>query len=149
MKKKHILGALTIYIAFVFIQSLFFKFTNAPETQHIFGTLDQWAGGFGLAGIFAPTGVFSQYVVGTAELVASSLLLLGLFLSRPLVQALGAFMAVKIMSGAIFFHLFTPLGIEVEGDGGLLFGMACGIWVAALAILFMRKNDILDFIRSL
>ena len=39
---------LTLYIGFVFIQSLFFKFTNSPETQYIFGTLDTWAAGFGL-----------------------------------------------------------------------------------------------------
>ena len=37
--------ALVLFIAFVFVQSLFFKFTDSPETQYIFGTLDAWAGG--------------------------------------------------------------------------------------------------------
>ena len=62
---------LTLYIAFVFIQSLFFKFSDSPETQYIFGTLDAWAASLGLAGLFAPSGPFSQYVVGSAELLAS------------------------------------------------------------------------------
>ena len=77
--------ALTLYIGFVFIQSLFFKFTDSPETQYIFGTLDAWAAGFGFAGLFAPTGPFSQYVVGSAELIASTLLLA---LSREQIAAL-------------------------------------------------------------
>jgi hypothetical protein len=54
---------LTIYIAFVFIQSLFFKFTNSPETQYIFGTLDVWGAALCWPGLFAPMGIFSQYVV--------------------------------------------------------------------------------------
>ncbi len=35
---------LSIFIAFVFIQSLFFKFTGSPETDFIFGTLGEWSG---------------------------------------------------------------------------------------------------------
>ena len=91
------------YIAFVFIQSLFFKFTNSPETQYIFGTLNAWSSGLGFPGLFAPSGFFSQYVVGSAELVASTLLLLGLVLRRPLVHGVGALMAVGVISGALFF----------------------------------------------
>ena len=61
-------------------------------------------------------------------------------------------MAAGIMTGAIFFHLFTPLGIampvfgeagEILGDdGGLLFGMACLVWLAAVVL------TIKDFIQS-
>ena len=54
----------------VFLDSLRFKFTNAPETQVIFGKLNDWAASFGADGLFAQTGLFSQYVIGTAELVA-------------------------------------------------------------------------------
>ena len=35
---------LCIYVAVVFIQSLFFKFTDAYETIHIFSTLGAWVG---------------------------------------------------------------------------------------------------------
>ena len=46
----------------VFLDSLRFKFTNAPETQTIFGKLNDWAASFGAEGLFAQTGLFSQYV---------------------------------------------------------------------------------------
>ncbi|MEL6862695.1 MAG: hypothetical protein AAGL11_12720, partial [Pseudomonadota bacterium] len=62
----------------VFLDSLRFKFTNAPETQVIFGKLNDWAASFGADGLFAQTGLFSQYVIGTAELFASALLLIGI-----------------------------------------------------------------------
>ena len=44
---------LVLYVAFVFVQSLFFKFTNSPETVHIFGTLDAWAAGLGAPAVRA------------------------------------------------------------------------------------------------
>lgn len=139
--------ALTLYIAFVFVQSLFFKFSDSPETQYIFGTLDAWGASLGVAGLFAPSGPFSQYVVGSAELVASALLLAGMLLQRPLVHAGGALLALGVISGAIFFHLFTPLGVQVRNtdgslDGGELFALACGVWVASAVLLVMRRDSL-------
>jgi hypothetical protein len=46
----------------VFLDSLRYKFTNAPETQVIFGRLDAWAGSFGAGGLFAQTGLFAMAV---------------------------------------------------------------------------------------
>ena len=69
---------IAVIASLVFLDSLRFKFTNAPETQVIFGKLDAWAASLGAGGLFAQTGLFSQYVIGTAELLASSLLLLGI-----------------------------------------------------------------------
>ncbi len=144
---KAITIVLTLYIAFVFIQSLFFKFSNSPETQYIFGTLDAWGASLGFPGVFAPSGVFSQYVVGSAELAASALLLAGLVFGRPMLQAGGALLALGVISGAIFFHLFTPLGVQVRNtdgslDGGELFALACGVWAAAAGLLALRRDDI-------
>ncbi len=139
--KKYLPTALALFISFVFIQSLFYKFTSSPETLHIFGTLDQWAASLGFAGLFLPPGIFNYYVVGTAELIASALLLLGTFAPKlHRLQPVGALLALGVISGAIFFHLFTPLGIEVQGDSGTLFFMACGVWVSALIILIMRRH---------
>ena len=145
---------LVAYISVVFIQSLFFKFTNSPETQYIFGTLDAWAGSLGFPGLFSTKGVFSQYVVGTAELIASILLLTSLLLRSPLLQAGGALMAIAVISGAIFFHLFTPLGVQVRNtdgtlDGGELFALACGVWISAAIILFLRRDTVLGFVRKI
>jgi uncharacterized membrane protein YphA (DoxX/SURF4 family) len=146
--QKTLLLVLTLYIALVFIQSLFFKFTNSPETQYIFGTLNAWGGGLGLPGLFAPMGIFSQYVVGSTELLASALLLGALLLRKPVLHAVGALVAMGVISGAIFFHLFTPLGVQVlntDGtlDGGELFMLACGVWAAALGILVLRRGEVL------
>jgi hypothetical protein len=139
--------ALTLWIAFVFVQSLFFKFTNSPETQYIFGTLDGWAAGFGFAGLFAPGGIFSQYVIGSAELVASLVLLLSLMPRFSWLRPFGALLALGVISGAILFHLFTPLGVAVvnddgSSDGGLLFAMAVSVWVSAATLLWLSRGRI-------
>lgn len=133
---KHLPAA---FIAFVFVQSLFFKFTGSYETDHIFGTLATWSG-------LSWFGTYGGYIIGIAELIAAILLF-----TRW--HGLGAIMSVGIMSGAIFFHLFTPLGIpmpefnaagEIVGDdGGLLFGMACLVWLcgAFLSIKDFKNQD--------
>lgn len=146
VKPFHIILVLSIFISFVFVQSLFFKYTNSVETQHIFGTLDAWASTFGLQGLFAQTGLFSQHVIGTAELVASSLLIAGLILRWKVLTGLGALLAVAIISGAIVFHLFTPLGVEVQGDGGLLFGMACGVWLSGATLAYLSRGELARFL---
>jgi hypothetical protein len=145
--RKHGHWLLTAYVAFVFIQSLFFKFTGSPETVYIFeGKLDPWAASLGLPGLFAPGGLFSAQVVGSFELIASVLLLSGAALSRQrAVQVLGSAMGLGVISGAIFFHLFTPLGVAVvntdgSSDGGQLFMLACGVWLSCACLLWIRRR---------
>lgn len=146
-KKTIATGVLSLYIAFVFVQSLFFKFSGAPETVHIFTTLDVWANDtFGISGLFVPPGIFNAYVIGSAELVASITLLAGLFTAHKILTPLAALLALGIISGAIFFHLATPLGINVQGDGGVLFYMACGVWVSSAILLAMHKDKILEIL---
>ncbi len=147
---------LAIYVSFVFIQSLFFKFTGSPETVYIFqGKLDPWAASLGFAGVFAPGGIFSAKVVGSFELIASVLLLAGAALpSHRIVQVLGAAMGIGVISGAIFFHLFTPLGVAVinadgSSDGGELFALACGVWLACAALLWIRRTTWLPLLVGL
>ena len=147
--RKHGHWLLTIYVAFVFIQSLFFKFTGSPETVYIFqGKLDPWAATLGFPGVFAPGGIFSAKVVGTFELIASALLLAGAAMpGRRLLQVAGALLGSGVITGAIFFHLFTPLGIAVvntdgSSDGGELFALACGVWVACALLLWLRRDVI-------
>ena len=146
--------ALTLYIAFVFIQSLFFKFTDSPETQYIFGTLEAWGTSLGWPGLFAHDGIFSQYVVGTGELIASGLLLLGLTNKLRILRPIGAAMAIGVISGAIFFHLFTPLGVSVlntDGtrDGGELFALACGVWISAALLLWLSRETVFEAVARL
>lgn len=139
--------ALAIFIAIVFVQSLFFKFSNSFETQHIFGTIGEWMAGIGVLE-FAAAGfaAFGGYTVGTVELIASILLLL------KKTQAIGAALAFAVISGAIFFHLFTPLGVSVvineagDRDGGQLFAMAVLVWIFSLVIIWFRRDSIADLL---
>ncbi len=147
----HVVPAL--YAAFIFIQSLFFKFRNSPETRWIFETrLHTWAAGFGQPGLFAPGGIFSAKVVGSVELVASLLILAGTFLApHRVLQGLGALVGLVVISGALFFHLSGAIGIPVIGDdgksdSGTLFVLACGVFVACLLLIYLRRGELLSLV---
>ena len=142
--RKHAPHAIAGIASIVFLDSLCFKFTNAPETQIIFGKLNDWAASFGAGGLFAQTGLFSQYVIGTAELFASALLLIGILPAFRRLQAIGALIAFAVMSGAVNFHLWTPLGIDPNNDGGGLFMMAVIVWFTSAGLLFIRRNELAE-----
>ena len=101
------------WTSFVFLNSLRFKFdTTALEPAHIFSTIGTWLGdviGPAIGDLFSS---FGQYAVGAAELFTAFLLLLPILLwkKRRQLHFWGALLAVCVMVGAIFFHLFTPLG---------------------------------------
>jgi hypothetical protein len=116
---------LAAFMAAVFLDSLRFKFTDHPNTQEIFGRLDRWAGSLGAPGLFGHTGLFSQYVIGGIELLAATLLVVGMLPRRGHLQSAGALAGLLVMSGAVGFHLFTPLSIDPNNDGGGLFAAAC------------------------
>lgn len=141
--------AISVFAAAVFLDSLRYKFTDHPNTQEIFGRLDGWAGSFGAPGLFGHTGLFSQYVIGTAELFASSLLLIGLAPGLTRLNALGALIGLAVMSGAVSFHLFTPLGIDPNHDGGGLFAAAVTIWVTSIVLLIIRRKEIVALLQDL
>ncbi|MEQ9374504.1 MAG: DoxX family protein [Imperialibacter sp.] len=112
---------LRILAAFIMLQTLYFKFTGAPESIFIFSTIGM-----------EPWG---RYMVGSMELVASVLLLI------PKIYWLGGLLGMGLMAGALFFHAVF-LGIEVQGDGGLLFAYAVIVFFASLVAVLDRKNDI-------
>lgn len=132
--KSIVAFVLSLYIAFVFVQSLFFKFTGSEESIFIFSTLREWSG----IGLFEP---FGRWFIGLSELVASILLFI------PRLRVFGAGIALGIITGAIFFHLFTPLGVEIMGDGGLLFALASGVWLSAAALLALHRVEVFAILR--
>ena len=82
---------------------------------------------------------------GMAELIASLLIL------YPRTQGLGALMSTGIMTGAIFFHVVSPLGIDPYDDGADLFKKACAVWVLGLFIAYLRRADLIalwNFVRT-
>jgi hypothetical protein len=140
--KKYLPWLLTAYIAFVFIQSLFFKFTGSEETVIIFSTIGTWMASVGFSeGIATGFALHGGIAVGSVELLASILLFI------PKTRLFGALTGFAVINGAIFFHLFTPLGvnrvIDATGntDGGVLFMMACGVWVCCLALIYLSLNE--------
>ncbi|MFT6408213.1 MAG: putative membrane protein YphA (DoxX/SURF4 family) [Arenicella sp.] len=140
--KKGFIYALIAYVIFVFIQSLFFKFTGSEETDIIFATIAQWMNDVGLSAIAPTFESIGGYVIGAVELIAAALLIV------PATRKLGALLGLGVISGAIFFHLATPLGVDRivnaagDTDGGILFFMACGVWVSCLLIFVLSKNNI-------
>lgn len=147
---------LGVWIAAIFLDSLRFKFTGHPTTDHIFETLRDWSG----IGLFHPAG---PWIIGLSELGAALLIFAGPLLIHlvrrgdsglaAVSQTLGGLAAVVIMSGAIGFHLFTPLGIEtptgwengmVTDSGPALFIAACITWAAGLAIALLRGSEALS-----
>ncbi len=141
--QKWLPHAIAAFNSIIFLDSLRYKFTDHPNTQEIFGRLNDWSTSLGAPGLFAHTGLFSQYVIGTGELIASSLFLLGMFLVRyRWLQALAALIGLAIMTGAISFHLFTPLGVDPNNDGGGLFMAACIVWLGCAAMLGLRFSEL-------
>ena len=140
--------ALAIFVAIVFVQSLFFKFTNSFETIHIFTTIGDWMGSIGLPAFIASGfAAWGGYTVGSIELIASVLLII------RRTQSLGALIGFVIISGAIFFHLFTPLGVSVvideagNRDGGQLFTLAVGVFVSTILIMWLRRGESAEYLR--
>jgi hypothetical protein len=125
--REWLIGALSAWIAFVFVWYLQFKFTGDDGTW-LFTILTDWLGFHGYEKVM-------RIGTGSAELLAAILLF-----DRPL-QFFGAALALGIMSGAIFFHLVSPLGVDPYGDGGVLFHEACSVWLAAAVILILRRED--------
>ena len=119
--KKIIEWVLSIVAALILLQTLFFKFTGAEESIYIFTQVGM-----------EPVGRIGS---GIVELIA------GISLLIPRVRVYGAILALGVISGAIFFHL-TVLGIEVKGDGGLLFYYALAVFFSSLIVLFFRRKEI-------
>ena len=110
-----------IVVAAILAQTLFFKFTAAPESVYIFTTLG-----------LEPWGRIGS---GIAELAATVLLLV------PGRAAIGALVALGVILGALASHL-GPLGIEVQGDGGLLFALACVVLVGSALVAWLRRREL-------
>ena len=121
-KSQVVLSTVLQFVAAgILLQTLFFKFTGAEESVYIFSTLG-----------IEPWGRIGS---GIAELIASALLL------YPATAAMGAAIALGSMAVAILSHL-TVLGIEVMGDGGLLFGLAITVFTCCAVVLIMRRTQL-------
>jgi uncharacterized membrane protein YphA (DoxX/SURF4 family) len=112
---------LRIIAAVILLQTLFFKFTGAPESVYIFTRVgaEPWG----------------RIASGVVELIAAVLLL------TPRFTWAGALLALGVMAGAILSHL-TILGIEVQNDRGLLFVLALVVFSASVSLLYLERAKI-------
>ena len=125
MKTKNIVSVvLRLIAAFILLQTLYFKFTGAPESVYIFSKvgIEPWG----------------RIGTGVAELIASALLLI------PSTIVIGALMSIGIMAGAIVTHLFV-LGLVVQNDGGQLFIYAITVLVCSVVLLFIHKDQLIGY----
>jgi putative oxidoreductase len=116
--------AARIVVVVILLQTLFFKFTGAEESKYIFTTL-----------MGPEMEAVGRIGSGVVELIAAVLLLV------PSKAWLGALLALGTISGAIFSHL-TILGIEVMGDGGLLFGLAVLVFMLSATVLLIHRREV-------
>lgn len=121
MKNVTLSLALRLIAAVILAQTLFFKFTGAEESVWIFKQLgaEPWG----------------RIASGVAELVCAVLLLI------PRTAIVGALGGLGVISGAILSHVFI-LGIEVKGDGGLLFGLAMLAFLCCAGILWIQRGQV-------
>ena len=122
-RMKVLSWVLQAVVAVILLQTLFFKFTGAPESVYIFSKLGAEPWGRIASGVF--------------ELIAAALLLF------PRTAAAGALLSLGVISGAIFSHL-TKLGVALAevGDHGELFALAVVVFVGGAAVLFIRRREL-------
>src|SRR6266446_6345435 len=111
---------LRITAAIILLQTLFFKFTAAPESVYIFTRVGA-----------EPWGRIGS---GVVELIAAILIM------TPRFTWLGSLLAMGVMAGAILSHL-TLLVIEVQGDKGLLFALALIVFVCSTVNLLLHRSE--------
>ena len=124
-----------IVAAIILLQTLFFKFTAAPESVYIFSKLGMF---LHMYLSFVPVEGAEQWGrigSGVMELIAATLLL------TPRFVWAGALLAIAATAGAIASHL-TFLGIEVQDDKGLLFALAITVLATSALTLFLHSEQI-------
>ncbi|UPY35448.1 hypothetical protein [Sediminicoccus sp. KRV36] len=117
--------AAAIWIAYELLYYEQYKLTGPTL---IFDRLSDWSG--------IPEKPLRLFVAGM-EIIAAILVLV------PRTQGLGGLFAAGIMGGAIFFHLFTPLGVDPYEDGGALFKEACFTFTMGLLVAWLRRDQLL------
>lgn len=110
-----------IIAASIMIETLFFKFTGARESVYIFSQMNMEA--------------WWRYGQGIWELIASVLLL------TPRSSWAGGILTLGALGAAILSHL-TVLGIEIQGDHGLLFGMALVTFTCGFIVTYIHRHEI-------
>jgi hypothetical protein len=130
--------ACRLIAAGILLQTLFFKFTAAPESVYIFTKMGVFLKHYISFLSIDTVQVYARVGSGIMELIAAILLLF------PRSVWSGAVLAMAATAGAIFSHL-TFLGIDVMGDRGLLFALALIVFATSAVALFLHCSQIPAF----
>jgi hypothetical protein len=106
-----------------------YKLTGIPGSVWLFAVVPDW---LHIGGYEKPLRLF---VASMGIAAAVLVVLLG-------ARMWGAACALGVMSGAIFFHLASPLGSDPYHDGGALFKEACTVWLCAAFILPSYRAEV-------
>ncbi len=117
-----------IWIAYELTWYQQFKLTGNEGSVYLFTILSDWLGTPGGEKPFRLT-------VAILEIFCAVLVLI------PRTRMVGAALSLGTMSGAIFFHTVSPLGIDPYGDGGGLFKEAVFTWFMAAFVLFAHRAE--------
>ena len=153
-----LIWALRLVAAFILLQTLFFKFTGIGQQAgqplqvvvgdhqvvlHVCRCQQRDRGHGRLWRRFVVqhrhSALGSRPAVGIGSGVME--LFAAIFLLWPAFSWLGSLLAIAATAGAIVFHL-TILGIEVQGDHGLLFALAWIVAISSAINLFIVRTNI-------
>lgn len=125
-----------LYAAYIMLWYEQYKLTAHEGSVMLFTILSDW---LFISGYEQPF----RLTVAIAEIVAAVLII-----NVP-TRMYGAGLTLGLMSGAIFFHVVSPLGIDPYGDGGELFKEACMTWVSAAVVLVIYRAEALALVERL
>lgn len=114
---------LRLVAAVILLQTLFFKFSAAPESVALFTRLGM-----------EPWG---RIGTGVLELIASILIL------YPRTTGWGAGLATGLMAGALYFHLNGTLGLKWYGDYSL-FIYAAIVFICSVVLSYIFRFQVLS-----
>ncbi|MCX8472342.1 MAG: DoxX family protein [Sediminibacterium sp.] len=126
MKNIIIIRILKFVPVIIMAQTFYFKFTGAEESIKLFSKLV--CGDFNAV---CPNEVYMRIGTGVFEFIACVLILI------PNLTYIGSILGLGLMAGAIFSHL-TVIGIESQGDGGLLFYYALVAFICCLILCIIN-----------
>ena len=124
-RQKIISWTCCLIAAAIMIETLFFKFTAAPESVYIFRKMG--------------TEPWMRWVQGIWELTAS----IGLLIPR--MRWAGGILTTGAMLAAILSHM-TWLGYSIQGDHGLLFGMALVTFTCGFTVMWTYRHHIPGYV---
>ena len=116
-----LIWVLRVVAAVILLQTLFFKFSAAPESVALFTRLGM-----------EPWG---RIGTGTLELIASILIL------YPRTTGWGSGLATGLMAGALYFHLNGTLGLKWYGDYSL-FIYALIVFICCVILTFIFRFQV-------